>query len=116
MPCPSPRSRADGWPERAVTGLTHFYVWYTVRGDLRAAVEAVGALFDAIEARTGVTGRLLARRDEPATWMEVYEGVDDAGGFGRTLDALAAKHGVLAFIEDGRRHTERFAALADALA
>ena len=99
-----------------MSGPTHFYVWYTVRGDLRAAVIAVHALFDAIEARTGIAGRLLARRDEPSTWMEVYENIDDAGGFGRVLDRLAAEHGVLAFVEDGRRHTERFAALADALA
>jgi len=100
----------------SMTGPTHFYVWYTVRGDLHGAVEAVGALFDAIERRTGVKGRLLARRDEPATWMEVYEGVADASDFGRALDALATRHGVLAFVEDGRRHTERFAALEDALA
>jgi hypothetical protein len=66
-----------------------------------------------MERRTGVKGRLLARRDEPATWMEVYEGVDDASDFGRALDALAARHGVLAFVEDGRRHTERFAARED---
>jgi hypothetical protein len=99
-----------------MTGATYFYVWYTVRGDLRGAVEAVSALFDAIERRTGIKGRLLARRDEPATWMEVYEGVEDAADFGRALDALAARNGVNAFIEDGRRHTERFAALEDALA
>src|SRR5436190_619444 len=75
MPCPSPRSRADGWPERAVTGLTHFYVWYTVRGDLRAAVEAVGGLFDAIEAHPRYAVVLAANRDEyharaalPAAW------------------------------------------------
>ena len=98
-----------------MTGPTHFYVWYTVRGDLREAVIAVHALFDTVQSRTGVAGRLLARRDEPSTWMEVYENVDDTGGFGRMLDRLAAEHGVLSFIEDGRRHTERFAALADAL-
>jgi len=99
-----------------MSGPTHFYVWYTVRGDLREAVIAVHALLEAVEARTGVAGRLLARRDEPATWMEVYEDVDDAGRFGRALDALAVEHGVVAFVEGGRRHTERFAALADALA
>ena len=99
-----------------MSGPTHFYVWYAVRGDLREAVTAVHALLDAVESRTGVAGRLLARRDEPSTWMEVYENVDDAGGFGRLLDRLAAEHGVLPFVEGGRRHTERFAALGDALA
>ena len=98
-----------------MTGPTHFYVWYTVRGDLHDALRAVGALLAAVQERTGISGRLLARRDEPATWMEVYEDVREAGAFGRALEALAAEHGVLAFVEDGRRHTERFAALADAL-
>ena len=99
-----------------MSGPTHFYVWYTVRGDLREAVIAVHSLLDAIQSRTGIAGRLLARRDEPSTWMEVYDQVDDAYAFGRVLDRLAVEHGVLAFVEGGRRHTERFAALADALA
>ena len=100
----------------AHTGPTHFYVWYTVTGDLHAAVGAVGAMFDALRERTGVVGRLLARRDDPSTWMEIYEDVADPLGFERALGALAAEHGVLAFVEGGKRHTERFAALADALA
>ena len=96
-------------------GATHFYVWYTVSGDLKAAVTALGAMFDALEAKTGVTGRLLARRDDPATWMEIYEDITEPARFERTLDALVVEHGLLAFVEGGRRHTERFAALEDAL-
>jgi hypothetical protein len=97
-------------------GPTHFYVWYEVHGELAAAVSSIGALIDEVEAETGVRGRLLARRDQPSTWMEVYEDVDDPRAFQRVLDARVAALGALAFAEGGRRHTERFAALADALA
>ena len=99
-----------------MSGATHFYVWYTVTVERALAVRAVGDLIAAVEEDTGIAGRVLARRDDASTWMEIYENVDDTGGFGRLLDRLAAEHGVLAFIEDGRRHTERFAALGDALA
>lgn len=97
-------------------GPTHFYVWYTVAGELDAAVRTVDRLFDAVSARTGVAGRLLARRDEPSTWMEIYEHVADAGAFERALAELVRDIGADRLAEDGRRHVERFAALADALA
>jgi hypothetical protein len=99
-----------------VRGPTHFYVWYTVRGDLQAAVAAIGALLEAVAAQTGVSGRLLARRDDPSTWMEIYENVEEPQAFERALDEQAARHGATSVAEGGRRHTERFAALADALA
>ncbi|HVO87884.1 MAG TPA: DUF4936 family protein [Casimicrobiaceae bacterium] len=98
-----------------MSGPTHFYVWYTVRGELANAMEKVSGLMSAVEARTGIAGRVLARRDDASTWMEIYEGVDDAARFERVLSELAREHDALSFIEDGRRHTERFAALTDAL-
>jgi hypothetical protein len=97
-------------------GTTHFYVWYTVRGDLDAAMREISRMITAVETHTGVAGRVLARRDDPSTWMEIYENVAEPSRFERVLNDLAREQGVLAFVEDGRRHTERFAALADALA
>lgn len=35
--------------------------------------------------KTGVAGRLLRKRDDAATWMEIYEGVQDAPAFERSL-------------------------------
>ena len=93
---------------------THFYVWYTVTGDRAGAVRAVAGLIADVEDETGVAGRVLARRDDVATWMEVYENVGDAIAFARALDALVRRHDV-ARISDGVRHVERFAALADVL-
>ena len=95
-------------------GATHFYVWYTVTSDRADAVRAVAALIAAVEDETGVAGRVLARRDDASTWMEIYENVGDAAAFERALGALAGRHDV-ARISGGVRHVERFAALADVL-
>ena len=90
---------------------THIYVYYRVRADVAAARAAVAALMREIETATGVVGRLMVRCDDPATWMEVYEPIDDSTRFSRTLAALVVQHGVAAITVDGHRHTECFAPL-----
>ena len=97
-----------------MAGATHFYVWYAVTSDRSDAARAVAALIAAVEDATGIAGRVLARRDDASTWMEIYENVGDAAAFERALDALARRHDVARF-SGGVRHVERFAALADAL-
>ena len=65
----------------AARGPEHVYVYYRLAGDPRGGrARAVAALLADVEARTGVGGRLLVRRDDPRTWMEVYEPVARAGG------------------------------------
>ena len=49
---------------------------------LRAEIEA---LFDKVEKHSGVRGRWMRRRDDPATYMEVYEGVEDEKLFQRII-------------------------------
>lgn len=46
-------------------------------------------------------GRWLHRRDDPSTYMEVYEGVKDETNFERLLEREGAKLGV-------QRRVERF--------
>jgi hypothetical protein len=87
-------------------------VYYRVGADTAAARATIGALMTDVEARTGISGRLLARCDDPSTWMEVYEPVGDARAFARELAALVATHGAMAVALDGKRHVERFAAPA----
>lgn len=89
---------------------SHVYVWYRVVADPAAARATVRALFADVESRTGVCGRLLARRDDPSTWMEVYEPVARAGAFARTLAACVRRHDAAAVAENGERHCECFAA------
>jgi hypothetical protein len=93
-------------------GPTHLYVYYRVRRDTAAARRAVAALFAEVEAATGVGGRLLARSDDPRTWLEVYAPVTRPVAFLRTLAVAVRRHGVAALAVDGTRHVERFAALA----
>jgi len=97
-----------------MSGATHFYVWYTVTAERELAVRAVADLIAAVEDDTGVAGRVLARRDDASTWMEIYENVGDAAAFERTLATLVRRHDV-ARVSGGLRHVERFAALADIL-
>ena len=87
------------------------YVYYRVASDDAGARAAIAALQVAVEAETGIAGRLLARCDDPATWMEVYEPLADAAAFARRLDELAQRHGAAAVTGDGRRHAECFAPL-----
>ncbi|OGA28507.1 MAG: hypothetical protein A3F77_15435 [Betaproteobacteria bacterium RIFCSPLOWO2_12_FULL_67_28] len=82
--------------------MTNYYVYYRAdparHDELRRAIEALFAL---IESQTGVRGRWMRRRDEPTTFMEVYEGVADERGF----EALLARETAALGLE---RHTESF--------
>ena len=59
--------------------------------ELRAGVER---LFAAIERECGVRGRWMHRRDDPTTYMEVYEDVKDAARFDIVLEREGAKLGL----------------------
>jgi len=102
---------AAGGDMGAPRAASSVYVYYRVTATGAPAREAVAALFAAVAAATGVGGRLLARCDDAATWMEVYEPVADAGAFVPRLAALARAHGVGTLAVDGERHTECFAPL-----
>jgi hypothetical protein len=66
----------------------NYYVYYKVDPArvpaLRVSVEA---LFDRIEKALGVRGRWMRRHDDPTTYMEVYEDVNDEQAF----EALLAR-------------------------
>jgi hypothetical protein len=82
--------------------VTSYYVYYRVDASrLPALRQEVERLFDAIEEATGVRGRWLRRRDEPATYMEVYENVGDDRVFEALLEREAAGLAL-------QRHVERF--------
>lgn len=58
--------------------MTSFYVYYRVEADKLDSLRAsIARLLDSIERETGVRGRWMRRRDDPSTYMEVYEGVAD---------------------------------------
>jgi hypothetical protein len=82
--------------------LTSYYVYYRIdpaRADeLRGEIERI---FGVVERATGVRGRWMRRRDEPATYMEVYDNVRDAQAFEALLERESAALGL-------ERHIERF--------
>ena len=88
----------------------HFYVWYEIVGDAASARAAIDAMMADIARATGVTGRLLVRRDRKTTWMEVYEGVADPAGFEREIADAFVRHNVARFLTGGVRHVEAFVA------
>ena len=71
--------------------MTNYYVYYRVaEGSVDAFRLSVQDLFKVIERKTGVRGRWMRRRDDAATFMEVYEGVKDEQAFESVLAREAA--------------------------
>ena len=64
----------------------NYYVYYKVDPTrLEAARIQVERLFAAVERQCGVRGRWMRRRDDPSTYMEVYEDVADQKVFEEVL-------------------------------
>jgi quinol monooxygenase YgiN len=82
--------------------MTSYYVYYRVEParleEVRARVER---LFEAVARETGVRGRWMRRRDDPSTYMEVYEDVPD----GARLESLMERETAGLGLE---RKVERF--------
>jgi len=80
--------------------MNHYYVYYKLNpervAELRGMVER---LFQEIERQCGVRGRWMRRRDDPTTYMEVYEEVKDATAFEALLEREGAKLGVARKLE-----------------
>ena len=80
----------------------NYYVYYKISPERLEEVRTrVGKLFLAVERKTGIRGRWMRRRDDPTTYMEVYEGVKDERGFEALLEREGAQLGV-------QRRLERF--------
>jgi hypothetical protein len=87
-----------------------YYIYYRIPAERVAeAKRIVSALQAELLQETGVQGRLLHRRDDPSTWMEIYEGVADEKAFHGALDAVVGRSGFAAVLAPGsRRVTEVF--------
>lgn len=94
----------------APPGAVHYYVWYRVHGDQAEAQRVIGALQDDVATHTAIRGRCLVRRDDPTTWMEIYEGVAAPAEFERALADAVARHRAASVAHDGARHVEAFVA------
>jgi hypothetical protein len=78
----------------------NYYVYYKIdQAELAALRALVDAMFQRIEKQTGVRGRWMHRRDDPLTYMEVYEDVKDEPAFEALLEREGAKLGVARKVE-----------------
>lgn len=80
----------------------NYYVYYRVPPEnAESARAAIARLQEELASRAGVSGRLLRRRDDATTWMEVYEDVHDAAKLESALAELVREHGVGALLQPG---------------
>lgn len=81
---------------------TSYYIYYRVpAADAARARAAVDVLQRELTDATGVGGRLLRRRDDESTWMEIYESVPDEARFESKLAELVERHGIAALLAPG---------------
>ena len=82
--------------------MTNYYVYYRVDAvravTLRTDIEKI---LKKIQEQSGILGRWMRRRDDPSTYMEVYEGVADDKAFETLLERESAGLGL-------ERRVERF--------
>jgi hypothetical protein len=82
--------------------VTSYYVYYRVDpARARELRPRIDRLFEIVARRTGVQGRWMRRRDDPSTWMEIYENVADETAFESLLASESAALGL-------ERRVERF--------
>ena len=76
-----------------------YYVYYRVPPEnAERARTAVEAMQRELSDTSGVAGRLLRRRDDAATWMEIYEQVRDPARFEARLAGLVERHALSALL------------------
>ena len=84
----------------------NYYVYYKIEpARLRQLWPLVQQLFLEIEKQTGIRGRWMRRRDDPTTYMEVFEGIRDEAAFEALLESEGEKLGAQLNL---RRKVERF--------
>ena len=89
------------------------YVYYRVAEPASsAALDLVRQLIADVAGESAVRGRVLRRRDDAMTWMEVYEGIDDPDAFEAILErAVVARRAESILAPGSTRTIERFVAL-----
>jgi len=79
-----------------------FYIYYRIptQNAERARV-VVHELQRELSDVAGIRGRLLRRRDDETTWMEIYENVQDGARFEAELAKLVERQGLAALLVPG---------------
>lgn len=70
-----------------------YYIYYRIAADqAEQARSIVTEVLLEVQNRCGVKGRLLRRRDDPGTWMEIYEDIRDESAFEQVLAQALDRH------------------------
>ncbi|MCQ4144886.1 DUF4936 family protein [Vogesella sp. AC12] len=85
------------------------YIYYRVQDNILPIRQQAETLLAEIEKTTNIKSRLLQRRDDAQTWMEVYEPVADTAALQQALQGALAARPLLAALA---RHEEWFVPLA----
>lgn len=88
----------------------NLFVYYRIDPANRDALRvAVDALFDAVAQTHGVRGRWMRRREDPATWMEMYVDAGDVTALATFIERHCERAGFGGLLADaGVRHVEIF--------
>ena len=80
----------------------NYYVYYKVAPERAREIGLkIRRLLSTVEEQTGIRGRWMRRRDDPSTYMEVFEDVKDEAVFEALLEREGARLGL-------QRKVERF--------
>lgn len=89
--------------------MKHYYIYYRVADDDTETETQVRAMQTRLACRSGISGCLMKRRDDPHTWMEIYENVADSIDFEQQLARAVSEFDVEMFLaSEGRRVVECF--------
>jgi hypothetical protein len=87
--------------------VIHYYIYYRVKDDDAETETQIRAMQVRLACR--INGRLLKRRGDSSTWMEIYENVADSIHFEHQLARTVSEFDVDMFLaSDGQRVIECF--------
>ena len=86
------------------------YIYYRIDpAQISLAKARIDTLLNTMAIHCSQPPRRLERCDDPATWMEIYEGIADFSAFAAALDKAELACGCAGFTQD-ERHLECFSA------
>lgn len=89
--------------------MIHYYIYYRVKDDDAETETQIRAMQVRLACRSSINGRLLKRRNDSSTWMEIYENVADSIHFEHQLARTVSEFDVDMFLaNDGQRVIECF--------
>lgn len=84
--------------------MNYYYIYYRVSEKKEVEAEqAVRTMQARLACRSGVSGQLLKKRDDPGLWMEIYEQVANPDRFECLLNQAADEFDVEMFLETPRK-------------